>query len=562
MSATIPKQASVLSVGWGRLLFAHTFPDASSLAQALMDEEFEKRDIAFYVTDPQLVIAEAPQDLFLDPSTTYRLQLDEWTPKGIDRPVRVTSLQRPEELDEVNQIYLSADMVPVTPERVWQSRDDERYGYRVARPLDSDKILGVALEVDHALCFDDLMNSCSLWALAVDANAELPGVGSALVSDIASRMKDRGRTLLDLSVMQDNEAAIALYESMGFEKVPVLTIKRRNHINEPLFVPHEPCAGFNPYASIIIQEALRRGIAMEPVDPPRGYFRLVLGNRRVTCCESLSDLTSAIAFCRCSDKQLTQEILAAAGLQTPQQMRVGDSLEEAFEFLAKFNSVVVKPAVGEQGMGVAVDIRDQTGLAQAVAAAREHHDSVLVEQFVEGDDLRVIVINSEVVAAAVRRPPRISGDGRHTARELIERLSRRRNAATEGESQIPIDAETERCLQAAGFGYDDVLEVGEQATVRRTANLHTGGTIEDVTPQISPAVREAAVLAAQAIEIPVVGLDFIVPDIAGDDYRIIEANERPGLANHEPQPTAEKFIDLLFPHTIPPHHAPTLRTQG
>jgi hypothetical protein len=27
----------------------------------------------------------------------------------------------------------------------------------------------------------------------------------------------------------------------------------------------------------------------------------------------------------------------------------------------------------------------------------------------------------------------------------------------------------------------------------------------------------------------------------------IEANERPGLANHEPQPTAQAFIDFLFP---------------
>ena len=37
------------------------------------------------------------------------------------------------------------------------------------------------------------------------------------------------------------------------------------------------------------------------------------------------------------------------------------------------------------------------------------------------------------------------------------------------------------------------------------------------------------------------------PDQA--DYVIIEANEQPGLANHEPQPTAERFIDLLFPET-------------
>jgi D-alanine-D-alanine ligase-like ATP-grasp enzyme len=42
-------------------------------------------------------------------------------------------------------------------------------------------------------------------------------------------------------------------------------------------------------------------------------------------------------------------------------------------------------------------------------------------------------------------------------------------------------------------------------------------------------------------------MDFIVqaPDAPGHVF--IEANERPGLANHEPQPTAERFIDLLFP---------------
>jgi hypothetical protein len=42
----------------------------------------------------------------------------------------------------------------------------------------------------------------------------------------------------------------------------------------------------------------------------------------------------------------------------------------------------------------------------------------------------------------------------------------------------------------------------------------------------------------------------MVPDLRKSSYAIIEANERPGLANHEPQPTAERFIDLLFPQTI------------
>jgi D-alanine-D-alanine ligase-like ATP-grasp enzyme len=56
---------------------------------------------------------------------------------------------------------------------------------------------------------------------------------------------------------------------------------------------------------------------------------------------------------------------------------------------------------------------------------------------------------------------------------------------------------------------------------------------------------------ARAIGIPVVGVDFIVKHPSGPDYMFIEANERPGLANHEPQPTAQRFMDLLFPLSMP-----------
>ncbi|MNJ77844.1 hypothetical protein D3C77_754450 [compost metagenome] len=62
-------------------------------------------------------------------------------------------------------------------------------------------------------------------------------------------------------------------------------------------------------------------------------------------------------------------------------------------------------------------------------------------------------------------------------------------------------------------------------------------------------LADAAVRAARALEIPVVGLDFMVRDAEQAEYVIIEANERAGLANHEPQPTAERFVDLLFPHS-------------
>ena len=94
--------------------------------------------------------------------------------------------------------------------------------------------------------------------------------------------------------------------------------------------------------------------------------------------------------------------------------------------------------------------------------------------------------------------------------------------------------------------------------MRRTANLHTGGTIHDVTAELHPDIVAACDPRGRAIDIPVTGLDLLVPDPAGPEHVFIEANERPGLANHEPQPTAESFVDLLFPGStsIPRHWEP------
>ena len=540
----------ILNCGWGRLIFGHTFPTPDSVAAAVLDEEPGKRDIAFYLNDPQIILNCAPQDLFLDPSTSYRLLKENHQSEASAVPgITISTLSQRSDLEGINSIYKNLNMVPVDPDHVWSRRSSERFRYFLAKHNETGDLLGVVMGVDHTCCFSDLQNSCSLWALGVDPQAGLPGIGEALTRHVADYYFSRGRQILDLSVMHNNDGAIRLYKKLGFEKQPVLAIKRRNSINEKLFVGAPPERDFNPYATIIIKEALRRGIVVEPLDPLRGFFRLSLGGRSVLCRESLSEMTSAIALQYCDDKALTCSLLHQAGLSVPAQI-VSPTPEERSAFLHEHRRIVVKPARGEQGRGVAVDINTQEAMERAVCLAASDGVDVLLESYVEGDDLRIIVINGEVAAAAVRRPAEITGTGTHTVRELIESLSRRRSAATGGESSIPLDFETERCLKSEGVTYEHILEEGRSLRVRKTANLHTGGTIHDVTAKLHPRLGEAALAAARALLIPVTGLDFLVPSVEGPEYTIIEANERPGLANHEPQPTASKFIDFLFPQTI------------
>lgn len=541
------KENTTLKMGWGDLIFGQTFENTEDLIEAVCRENADRRNIAMYIRDPHVLLAAAPQRLFLDPSHTYRLWFSSRTPTK--KPASHLLIQRvttEEDIAAMNRIYASCGMVTVDESWVMRRFASREMVHLIARDPVSKAIVGTVTGVDHVNTFNDPEGGSSLWCLAVDPQCPLPAVGAALVNYLADFYQARGRAYLDLSVLHDNKQAISLYEKLGFQRVPVYTVKHKNALNQNLYITSDPAADLNPYAQIIIKEALKRGIDVDILDAENGYFELRFGGRRIVCRESLSELTSAVAMSRCQDKRLTRKILEKEGYRVPSQTPASTT-DHNLAFLKKHERIVVKPALGEQGAGISVDVRTADALELALDKAEKAGGNVILESFEPGQDVRIIVIDGEMVAAAVRKPPKIIGTGKHDIQTLIEKQSRRRAAATGGESRIPLDEECRRCVGEAGYSMEDILPSGQVLIVRKTANLHTGGTIHDVTEQIHPEVVAAARGAARVLGIPVVGFDFLMPDISGRDYVIIEANERPGLANHEPQPTAQRFLDLLFP---------------
>lgn len=559
-SAHAPDQQDVVQeLGWGRLVFGNTFANPESLRDVLRAEETGRRDIGLYLNAPHVFVAQHPQEYFIDPSFTYRMNLAKYrsgdlpTPRDPVGGVTIRPVASLDELAEINRIYIRCAMVPADTAVMWDNHETDKVLYLIAVDDDSGDILGTVTGVDHVTIYGDQDGSCSLWCLAVDPISPRPGLGDMLVRALLDCFADRGRAFLDLSVMHDNEPAIKLYEQIGFERVPVLGIKRKNAINEPLFTGTDIANDLdelNPYARIIADEAVRRGINVEVLDAETGYIRLTYGAVSVVTRESLSELTSAVAMSRCADKRIAHRVVAEAGVKVPESRRATFDLDD-HAFLEKHGAVVVKPVIGEQGEGITVGVKDHSALDLALRHAGGVGSDTQIEKYHEGLDLRIVVINGAVIAAAIRRPASVVGTGHHTIRQLIAAQSRRRAAATGGESRIPRDRITEDTVQDAGWSMDDVLPQNEELVVRRTANLHTGGTIHDVTDALHPTLGEVAVKAAEALDIPVTGIDLLVNSPEEPEYVFIEANERPGLANHEPRPTAQAFIDFLFPRSTP-----------
>ncbi len=121
---------------------------------------------------------------------------------------------------------------------------------------------------------------------------------------------------------------------------------------------------------IIVNEARRRGIHVEVTDAEGGFFRLTYGGRSIHCRESLSELTTAVAMSICDDKAVARRVVERAGVRVPAQIEAGT--REALEaFLEEHGSVVVKPARGEQGRGVAVGLTTMEEVEQAIETAQD-----------------------------------------------------------------------------------------------------------------------------------------------------------------------------------------------
>ncbi|MDP9020644.1 MAG: N-acetylglutaminylglutamine synthetase, partial [Actinomycetota bacterium] len=174
-----------LECGWGRLVFGQTFSDWDSLACLLRSEELGQRDVCLYHPEPHVLVSRSPQELFVDPSHTYRRELADDAGEWMSEPapgVVVRPLAGRADADAVNGLYAQAGMVTAPPEVMERNQESLTFSYLVAEDLSTGALLGTATGIDHVAAFGDPEGGSSLWCLAVDQRCSRPGVGAALVS--------------------------------------------------------------------------------------------------------------------------------------------------------------------------------------------------------------------------------------------------------------------------------------------------------------------------------------------------------------------------------------------
>ena len=137
---------------------------------------------------------------------------------------------------------------------------------------------------------------------------------------------------------------------------------------------------------------------------------------------TMTSLTSSLAVDIASDKELTNRLLAAAGLPVPTS-EVVRRADDAVRMARRIGyPVVLKPLDGNHGRGVAINLNTEEEVRAAFEEAydQSRRGYVLVESFISGKDYRVLVIGGHMVAIAERVPAHVIGDGVKTVAELVE----------------------------------------------------------------------------------------------------------------------------------------------
>jgi cyanophycin synthetase len=314
-----------------------------------------------------------------------------------------------------------------------------------------------------------------------------------------------------------------------------------------------------PSTGSIVDEAIARDIPWIRLNN-QSLVQLGYGKNQVRFRATMTEKTSSIAVDIASNKDETKRMLQEQAIPVAKGITISSvaGVDDAIKSVGF--PLVFKPLDGNHGRGISINIKTKEDAVAAYEHAAKISRRVVVERFVQGYDFRVLVIDNKMVAAALRDPAHVKGDGELTIQQLIdlENTDPRRGYGHENVlTLITVDRDTLDLLEKKGYTLETVPAKGEKVFVKSTANLSTGGTSVDVTDHVHPQNVFICERISKIIGLDICGIDImaknLIQPLTETGGVILEVNAAPGFRMHIapseglPRNVAGHVIDMLYP---------------
>ncbi len=313
-------------------------------------------------------------------------------------------------------------------------------------------------------------------------------------------------------------------------------------------------------ALMMWQEAKERGIVVREFrlfDLPRNIFVATYPNGRKTAYEGIPLPARAINRAPWLDNKAELKIqLGKRGIPVAR----GGSAKNAWEAKRLYRKleapVIVKPYSGSGSRHTILHITDEDELIRAFRIAKQLCPAAVIEEELVGPVYRATVVDGKLAATLRRDQPHVIGDGVHTIAELVMEANKHPARSGPYFHQMKFDEAAEKELAWQTMTISSIPERGQRITLHQKINWGLGGTTADVTDEVHPDNTELFEEVARVLKAPIVGIDFIIPDITRswreqERCGVIECNSMPFFDNHhlpfegQPRNVASLIWDMV-----------------
>lgn len=319
---------------------------------------------------------------------------------------------------------------------------------------------------------------------------------------------------------------LATWVAMGFYYVfkPLGLIRINRDIEK---IPY-------PRAKVLWEEAQRRNIEIEEIKPFGQsidlYAANINGKKQFFMNLPRKEKTAISNITWVDDKFLLKQKLIENHLPVSPggSFTTLSAALKAFDVLEK--PIIVKPRSGSRGRHTTTFVFTKEDLVKAFRIAKQLCHWVVVEEHLFGDVQRGTLVGGKLVGVLGGSPPRVTGDGLSSIAKLIKMKDAVRPDKVKEIKVNPY------FMQRQGLTMDSVLPKDKNVELSEKVGVNYGGTSYDCTPETHTDTKQMLLEAAEVLDISIMGLDFIIPDIT-KSYKvqkcgIIECNGAPFIQLH------------------------------
>jgi cyanophycin synthetase len=232
------------------------------------------------------------------------------------------------------------------------------------------------------------------------------------------------------------------------------------------------------------------------------------------------------------DKYLAYNLAELLDVSIPKTLRVDDDTSESeIADMLAYAPLVVKPNSASLSKGLTLNIRNNESLQTAIRHAKSFSDKVLVQQQVQGEEVRIVILDGKADAAILRQSARLIGDGISTVSRLLEKENETRKGLGMPYLVYPqlaaplIDLSEDELATVPAIG--KVIELNQSTMIRGGASMY------NILNDIHPSYLETAEKLGSYIGKGFVVVDMFIQDYHApqtpNNYTFIEFNMSPVL---------------------------------